>query len=190
MTNGNMKISGAEFSQCGKYRYKLWRIWDNALPLSMCIGLNPSKANVNKNDATINNLISILSKLGYGGFYMMNLFAWISSKPDDLLSCPDPLGENESKLKEVELMCQDVIVCWGNFKQAQQRIKEVLPNYPQAKCFGINKNGTPFHPRALTYIKGALKAPELHSYSSLTKTLLPGAIQPARVYTKCKTDHG
>ena len=49
--------SGAEFSKCGKYRYKLWRIWDRKLKLAMCIGLNPSKANSNKNDATINILI-------------------------------------------------------------------------------------------------------------------------------------
>lgn len=155
--------NGAEFSECGKYRYKLWRIWDDELPKAMCIGLNPSTANANKNDATINNLIRILTKLGYGGFYMMNLFAWISSKPEDLLTCADALGENESKLKEVEALCNDVIVCWGNFKQAEKRIKEVLPNYPNAKCFGKNKNGTPFHPLALMY-NGTVNSPELKIY--------------------------
>lgn len=164
----DVKPAGAEFSQCGKYRYKLWRIWDESKPKAMCIGLNPSTANVNKNDNTIDTLIRVLRKLGYGGFYMMNLFAWISSKPEDLLTCGDPLGENESKLAEVESICQDVIACWGNFKQAQERIKEVLPRYPHAKCFGINKNGTPFHPRAMIYIKGKLDAPELISYSPNT----------------------
>lgn len=157
--------TGAEFSKCGKYRYKLWRIWNTDLPKAMCIGLNPSTANVNKNDATINNLIRILSKLGYGGFYMMNLFAWISSKPEDLLTCEDPLGENEGKLKEVEAICNDVIVCWGNFKQAGDRIKKVLPNYPNAKCLGFNKNGTPFHPLALMY-NGTVNTPQLFNYVS------------------------
>lgn len=155
---------GAEFSPCGKYRYKLWRIWNDELPKAMCIGLNPSTANANKNDATINNLIRILSTLGYGGFYMMNLFAWISSKPEDLFSCRDPIGENENKLKEVEAICNDVIVCWGNFKQAGKRINEVLPNYPNAKCFGFNKNGTPFHPLALMY-NGTIRSPKLMNYS-------------------------
>ena len=65
--------SGAEFSKCGKYRYKLWRIWNTELKLAMCIGLNPSTANANKNDQTISYLIKMLSILGYGGFYMMNL---------------------------------------------------------------------------------------------------------------------
>lgn len=157
--------SGAEFSSCGKYRYKLWRIWDESLPKVMCIGLNPSTANATKPDPTITNLIKILSKLGYGGFYMMNLFAWISSKPEDLLTCENPLGENESKLKEVEAMCNDVIVCWGNFKQAENRIKEVLPNYPNAKCFGVNRNGTPCHPLALMY-NGTVKSPQLTEYKT------------------------
>lgn len=159
-------LFGAEFSSCGKYRYKLWRIWDQSLPKAMCIGLNPSTANANTNDQTINYLTRMLTKLGYGGFYMMNLFAWISSKPADLLTCDDPLGNNNNKLKEVEALCQDVIVCWGNFKQATARIKEVLPNYPDAKCFGINKNGTPFHPLAMMY-KGIANDPELFLYSDL-----------------------
>jgi|SRR6185503_20173919 len=156
---------GAEFSKCGKYRYKLWRIWNDELPKAMCIGLNPSNANATKNDPTINYLIKMLSILGYGGFYMMNLFAWISSKPEQLLMCDDPLGDNNKKLDEVELLCDDVIVCWGNFKQAQQRIKEVLPNYPFAKCFGINSNGTPYHPLALMY-NGTSKNPKLIQYNS------------------------
>lgn len=155
--------TGAEFSPCGKYRYKLWRVWDNDLPKAMCIGLNPSTANATKNDNTINILIRVLSNLGYGGFYMMNLFAWISSQPEDLLTCENPLGENDNKLKEVEAICKDVIVCWGNFKQADGRIKQVLPEYPNAKCFGVNKNGTPFHPRALSY-KKLLSNPQLIKY--------------------------
>ena len=118
---------GSCFSICGRYRYKLWRIWDDDKPKVMCIGLNPSTANATKTDPTITNLNKMLRKLGYGGFYMTNLFAWISSKPTDLLTCTDPIGDNEIVLQEVEKICDDVIVCWGNFKQAEQRIKEVLP---------------------------------------------------------------
>jgi hypothetical protein len=154
---------GAEFSQCGKYRYKLWRIWDSCLPLAMCIGLNPSTANADQDDPTINNLRSMLTTLGYGGFYMMNLFAWISSKPEELLTCENPVGDNDFKLKEVGDQCSDVIVCWGTFKQAEDRIRQVLPNFPNAKCLGKNKNGTPMHPLALMY-KGTVKNPKLQNY--------------------------
>jgi hypothetical protein len=140
---------GAEFSPCGNYRYKLWRIWDENKPLAMCIGLNPSTANGTKNDQTISYLIKMLTILGYGGFYMTNLFAIISSKPEILLTHPDPVGENDYKLMEVKSFCRDVIVCWGGFKQAEERIKVVLPKFPNSLCFGVSANGKPFHPLAM-----------------------------------------
>lgn len=157
------EVSGADFSNCGKYRYKLWRIWDESKPKAMCIGLNPSTANATKPDPTITNLIKMLKLLGYGGFYMTNLFAWISPNPKDLLSCDDPLGNNENVLSEVEQICDDVIVCWGNFKEAEDRIKDVLPRYPNALCFGVNQNGTPAHPLAMMY-QGKTKNPKLTTY--------------------------
>lgn len=165
----NMKLfdnetSGAEFSNCGKYRYSLWRIWDFSKPKAMCIGLNPSKANADKNDNTINLLIHMLRLLDYGGFYMTNLFAFISSNPDDLLTCDDPMGENEWKLREIHAKCDVVITCWGDFKQAEKRRQEVMAQYPNTLCFGINKNGTPFHPRAMNY-KGLINSPMLSKYS-------------------------
>lgn len=159
----NFNLNGAEFSACGKYRYKLWRIWDDDLPIAMCIGLNPSTANEHSNDQTIKYLIKMLTKLGYGGFYMMNLFAYISSKPNALLTCSDALGDNNNKLDEVTLLCNDVIACWGNFKQAHDRIEEVLPKYPNALCFGKNKNGTPYHPLAMIY-NGKSNNPKLQRY--------------------------
>ena len=72
---------GAEFSPCQKYRYKLWRIWDNTLPLVMFIGLNPSTANEINDDHTVSNVGKIAKSNGYGGFYMMNSFPFISTDP-------------------------------------------------------------------------------------------------------------
>ena len=154
---------GAKFSPCGKYRYYLYRIWDSTKPLAMCIGLNPSRANAEKNDNTINILIRVLGQLGYGGFYMTNLFAWISSHPEDLLSCPDPIGDNDAVLSEVRQKTRDVIFCWGNFTQAQQRALQVISMFPGAYCFGFNANGTPYHPMALSY-KKMLSNPILQSF--------------------------
>jgi len=65
--------SGAEFSECRKYRYALWRIWDKSKPLVMFIGLNPSTANENVDDPTIRSVCRMTKNNGYGGVYMMNL---------------------------------------------------------------------------------------------------------------------
>lgn len=159
--------SGAEFSRDGKYRYKLWRIWNNDLPKAMCIGLNPSTANADTNDATIRNLIQMLTILGYGGFYMMNCFAYITSKPKLLKHNPMSDEWNKNMLTVVAAECKDVIFSWGTFNIIKEtaRDKELKEMFPNAKCFGINKDGSPFHPMALTYIKGALKSPQLFDYS-------------------------
>lgn len=113
---------GARFSPCGKYRYVLWRIWERsqnmALPMAMCIGLNPSTANASDDDPTIRRLTSLLKSRGYGGFYMTNLFALISPYPEDLRTCPDPVAQNDFWLDIVFKKSDDVIFCWGNFPMA------------------------------------------------------------------------
>ena len=146
---------GAEFSECGKYRYALWRIWDDRLQKVMCIGLNPSTANAEKDDNTISNLTRILKRAGYGGFYMMNLFALISPHPEDLRACPDPVKYNDIWLKKISELCEkEVVFCWGNFPIAEYRAKKIIPQYPLAMCFGRNGNGSPKHP---LYLKGDTK---------------------------------
>lgn len=137
---------GAKFSECGKYRYALWRIWDDKLPRAMCIGLNPSTANTDDDDPTIRRMISLLTSKGYGGFFMTNLFGLISSNPEDLRACPDPVKENDEWLEKIRWKCQDVIFCWGTFKTAEYRAKKIAPKYPDALCFGRTKNGSPKHP--------------------------------------------
>lgn len=83
---------GALFSKCELYRYQLWRIWEPKEKIAMCIGLNPSTANWEKDDPTIKKLREVLKHNGYGGFYMTNLYALVSSKPDKLFATPDSSG--------------------------------------------------------------------------------------------------
>jgi hypothetical protein len=141
---------GANLSKCGKYRYRLWRFWDEDKPKAMVIGLNPSTANAEEDDPTIRNLRLLLSSRGYGGFYMMNLFALVSPNPDDLRSCPDPVKDNDQWLTHTAKYCKDILFAWGSFKQAEYRIKRVTAMFPDALCFGKTANGKPLHPLAAT----------------------------------------
>lgn len=151
---------GAKFSRCGEYRYALWREWDNNLPRAMCIGLNPSTANADDDDPTIRRLISLLTAKGYGGFVMANLFALISSKPEDLRVSRDPVAENDKYLKNISYKCDDVIFCWGDFPTSKYRAKVIIPKYPDALCFGRTKNGSPKHPAG--FIRAGIMNENIH----------------------------
>ncbi len=144
--------NGAEFSKCGKYRYTLWRIWDKDKPLVMFIGLNPSTANESDDDPTIRRVKRFAADWGFGGVYMMNLFAYISTDPKKLLFNPhEKIGyKNNNYLKEIAGKCEKIIFAWGSFSEAHVRSKEVIEMFPQAHVLKINNNGSPKHP---LYIK-------------------------------------
>lgn len=142
---------GAKFSECGKYRYVLWRIWDEDGRRAMCIGLNPSTANSDKDDPTIRLLINTLTDLGFGGLYMVNLYALISSKPSALAVCADPIKDNDKYIQEVSQSSNEVIFCWGSFKSIEYRAKKMVEMFPAAKCFDKTAGGSPWHPLALMY---------------------------------------
>ena len=57
-------FSGAEISDCGKYRWKLWRIWDDSKPKILWIMHNPSTADAEKDDPTIRRIINFSKSWG------------------------------------------------------------------------------------------------------------------------------
>lgn len=139
---------GALFSRCNLYRYRLWRIWEPKAHIAMCVGLNPSTANWQEDDPTIRKLRDIFQYHGYGGFYMTNLYALVSSKPDKLFSIDDPQKGNDEHLAEVMKFTGDLFACWGSFKSIDYRAKKVLEmaNRKKVMCFGKSKLGIPIHP--------------------------------------------
>lgn len=139
--------SGAEFSECRNYRYALWRIWDEAKPLVMFIGLNPSTANETDNDPTIKSVCRIAKANGYGGVYMMNCYPFVSTDPNELYNL-DRVYENETWLKGISEKCKEVVFAWGNFDVVKKlgTDKYMAKLFPNAKALHINKNGSPKHP--------------------------------------------
>ncbi len=137
---------GAEFSSDRKYRYALWRIWNEEKPPVMIIGLNPSTANESKNDNTIEKVEKVARHNGYGGFYMMNLFGIVSADPAILMTTADPIGENDKWLDTIAKKCGDIVFAWGGFPEAVERGKLMIQRFEVAYCFKQNKNGSPKHP--------------------------------------------
>lgn len=137
---------GAQFSEDRAYRYALWRIWNEDRPIVGFIGLNPSTANERKDDPTIRRVTRYAADWGYGGLYMLNLFAYISPYPKDLETAQDPLGENDSWLSHYIPLCEKVVYVWGSFPQADARAKVIIERYPGGQCLGKSKMGNPLHP--------------------------------------------
>jgi hypothetical protein len=143
MENSN----GASFSECRKYRYSLWRIWDVEKPMVMFIGLNPSTANENGDDPTIRRVKKFAFDWGFGGVYMMNLFAWVTAYPEELKQAEDPIGgANDFQLRQIGKICNEIIFAWGSFPEAIERAEEVKAMFPGAKALLVNSNGSPRHP--------------------------------------------
>ncbi len=90
-------IRDAVLSECEQYRYVLYRQWDKSLDTITYIGLNPSTADAHKDDQTIRKLIEFTKRNGYGGFAIVNLFAYRATKPRDLLVCQEPIVEENDK---------------------------------------------------------------------------------------------
>ena len=112
---------GAEFSPDRRYRYALWRIWNEDRPLVMFIGLNPSTANERQDDPTIRRVIRFAYDHGYGGVYMMNLFAFVTPYPASLILEQDPVGENDYWLEKIAIECGATCFAWGAFGEARGR---------------------------------------------------------------------
>lgn len=151
--------SSAIFSDCREYRYLLTRKWVDDMPLFrgeyaemlMIIGLNPSTADEAKNDPTVTRCIRFAQDLGFGGLYMLNLFAFRATDPQKMFAAADPVADNDRYLNayaarpDVSL----VLCAWGNHGLHLGRSKLVVGELKQIRdlhCFGLNKTGEPKHP--------------------------------------------
>jgi hypothetical protein len=137
--------SFATFSTDRKYRYVLSRIWNAEKPRIAFIGLNPSTANETDNDPTIRRVISFANQFGYGGLYMLNLFALVTPYPNELKQGDDPVGNNDEYLDHYGPKAEKVVFAWGNF-DVFGRDEQVIKMFPHAMCLGKNGNGSPKHP--------------------------------------------
>lgn len=155
MSNELFQNNGAHFSKCRKYRYALWRIWDESKPLVMFIGLNPSTANETEVDPTIESVIRLSKFNGFGGVYMMNCWSYVSTDPKQLTDLLDK-DINFEWLIKIRQKCKDVVFAWGNFSivRNHSRDVELAKIFPASKCIVKNKNGSPGHP---LYKKGTIK---------------------------------
>ncbi len=150
---------GALVSEDGRYRYRLWRLWDELTPVMVWVMLNPSTADADVDDPTIRKCIGFAKAHHYGGIIVVNLFAWRATNPKELPHIADPVGpDNDTHILwacTAPLMLS-VVAGWGANKFAAKRAGRVMVLIQggarrDIKCFRRSAHGTPWHPLYLPY---------------------------------------
>jgi hypothetical protein len=141
-------VRGADISDDGLYRYRLWRTW-SPMPSLAFIMLNPSTADAEIDDPTIRRCMNFARREGAGGIEVVNLYALRCTKPRHLLDHPDPEGDlNPMAWTETLYSGIEVVAAWG----AGAEIDGLPPSLAlrgfsgAPKCLGTTKNGAPRHP--------------------------------------------
>lgn len=147
--------SGAVFSPCRRYRYRLWRTWGEAAP-AVFVMLNPSTADEIENDPTVERCERRARAMGFGGLRVANIYALRSTDPTALYTSDDPVGpENDAAILESVAGAGLVVCAWGAHGNLHQRGENVLqllratgvtPHYLK-----LNNDGTPKHPLYVGY---------------------------------------
>jgi hypothetical protein len=139
----------AALSECRRYRYVLERVWDEAAPAFVVIGLNPSTADETEDDPTIRRCMGFARRFRCGRLCMLNLFAWRSTDPKGLRDAVDPIGPlNDTFLRGVwHLPAATIVAAWGAAPFARGRDREVRKLFgDRLEHLGLTKDGHPKHP--------------------------------------------
>ena len=143
----NNILRKAKFSIDKKHRYELSRHWDLSKSDILFIMLNPSIANEHIDDPSIKRLISFTREFKHGGFFVANLFTYITPYSKTLDTSIGLTKLNLKTIKNLVNKVDEVIYAWGNSIKEPQELKNLVKN---PKCFGKNLNGTPKHPLYLS----------------------------------------
>ncbi len=148
-----MKPQGAIISECGLYRYKLWRIWDESKPCVLWVMHNPSTADGIEDDNTITRIINFSKSWGYGGLFVGNLFPYRTKKPSILKAAGFEIASREENWQHIEDMakvCSLKILAYGNPVFELPEMKKLYDDWNYLK---LTKSGNPYHP---LYLKSDL----------------------------------
>jgi hypothetical protein len=149
--------AGAVFSDCERYRYRLWRVWIPHKPKVCFVMLNPSTATHEILDPTVTRCQKRAQALGYGGMEVVNIFALRSTDPQALYKEPDPVGpENFGAIAEALKDCKIAICAWGghgSYLNIGPMIRTCLNQFFPGKShyLKLNSDGSPTHPLYLPY---------------------------------------
>jgi hypothetical protein len=146
-----MTPTGALFSKCRRWRYLLWRCWDDHRPAANFLMLNPSTADEVKLDPSCTRARNYAEKWGYGALIVTNIFGWRSTDPSVLKIVKDPVGRgNDAAILKAAREAKLVVCAWGEHGSHLERgeeVKAMLRKHGIAlHSLRLNASGHPAHP--------------------------------------------
>lgn len=112
--------------------------------------LNPSTADHKEDDPTIRRCIDFSQRWGYHGMFVVNLYAFRATDPEDLYRSNYLIGpDNDEHISDV---CVDrtVVCAWGAGATDGGRVRQVYNMIKESAevicCLGTTSQGHPRHP--------------------------------------------
>ncbi len=155
----------ATFSDCGRYRYRLERIWNPQVPILPWVLLNASRADSHRDDPTVRRVTGFTRRWKFGGLRLVNAYAAAATKPRDLFAMEDNIGPDNQRFVQETIRdaCRHarscagmarlpVIVGWGNHGARDGHDHRVLDwilgagTPVSVECLGLTRLGCPRHP--------------------------------------------
>ena len=154
-----MSAAGAAFSRCRRWRYLLWRRWDEAKPAANFLMLNPSTADEVQLDPSCTRARVYAERWGFGGLIVTNIFAWRATDPAEMKAARDPVGrDNDAAILRAAREAAIVVCAWGNHGAHRERGERVLTHLKHGNVklnyLKLNASGHPAHP---LYLPGMLE---------------------------------
>ena len=163
-----MTPAGAVFSKCRRWRYLLWRCWDESKPVANFLMLNPSTADEFQLDPSCTRARKYAERWGFGALVVTNIFAWRSTDPSALRMVENPVGRgNDRAIVQAATTAKLVVCAWGEHGAHLGRGDAVLGMLRQhavaPHSLRLNASGHPAHP-----------------------LYLPGSLRPKRIRGQCR----
>ena len=154
-----MTAAGATFSACRRWRYLLWRRWDESKPAANFLMLNPSTADERVLDPSCTRARNYAARWGFGGVLITNIFAWRATDPEEMKAARDPVGRaNDRAILRAAREAKIVVCAWGNHGEHLGRAAQVseMLRRENVPLHVLRRNGAgePAHP---LYLPGVLK---------------------------------
>jgi hypothetical protein len=146
--------SGAVISDCGAYRFNLWRcveplIFEPGRGDCLFVMNNPSTADAKEDDPTIRRVKGFAAAWGFSKIYVANTNPYRATDPKAAQVPPeDVLALNDQWIGKLSRQVQWVVAAWGGKanRALAERALTVIRRFRPVHAIALSKDGQPKHP--------------------------------------------